>query len=216
MTDMENSVKKIMEREFSDDDFILAITHKSMGEPNNERWEFLGNAIFNMHLATVAYALRPELNPEEMTLICNNARSNKNLNRIGRENGLDKLIITGKSVKNEIGVEMVATAFEAVIGMLFEKSGIDAATRFIDELIIMDEENIERYKEEDPITELKKYLDKNGRCGFIEEITERKDDKTTFFDYVIHYGDKSGKGSGPSKKEAESEASRELLRMIKK
>lgn len=206
-----DSIKEILGMDYSAEDFSLSATHRSVGEPNNERWEFLGNAILNMHLATIVHGIRPELDPKEMTLICNNARSNENLNEIGRNKGLDEHIITGPSTKGKVEDDMVSTAFEAIIGMLFDRSGIEASNRFIDEFIIMDEKNIERYKEKDPITTLKEFRDKCGGCWKIEE---NKDEGASEFHHSISYDGKFAKGYGSSKKAAKMDASEKMLKQL--
>lgn len=216
MTKMKEKIMEIMGESYDDALFERAVTHSSKGTCNNERLEFLGNAILNMHLATIVHSIKPEIEPEEMTLICNNARSNDNLNQIGRSNSLDDLIITGLSAQGRVEDDMVSTAFEALIGMVFFTSGLDATTRFIDEFIPMCGKDIERYEKMNPITELKEFRDKHGGSWIIEETTEIKNDGPNKFHHSITYDGKSAKGSGTKKNEARKIASKNMLELLGK
>jgi dsRNA-specific ribonuclease len=66
----------------------LALTPKYLGEPNNERLEFLGNTILNMRLAEAVYDMDPMLTPGTMSQMCNYLRSDQVLVMVGKDGGL--------------------------------------------------------------------------------------------------------------------------------
>ena len=210
MTKMKEKIMEIMGESYDDALFERAVTHSSKGTCNNERFEFLGNAILNMHLANIVYALESELEPKEMTLICNNARSNENLNEIGLKNGLGDQIITGPSTKGKVEDDMVSTAFEAIIGMLFQKGGFDLSSNFIDEFIPINESTLIEYKKKDPISRLKEYGENNNIEIIILEDSNEIDGKINH-SIRIELFDLKSEGQGNTKVRARKSASKGML-----
>ena len=53
---------------FTDETLLqLALTHRSAGRPNNERLEFLGDALVNLIVAEILFDSRPRANEGELS-----------------------------------------------------------------------------------------------------------------------------------------------------
>lgn len=205
-------VIELMGSDYSEEDFQLTMTSKSQGAANNERLEFLGNAVLNMHLANKAFRSSSKLSPGEMSRACNHVRSDDFLNNVGREHGLDKLIRVGPSVKGgKVEDKMVSTAFEALIGMLYYKAGYDIAARFIDEYIDTADSKIKEYMVKDPVTRLKEHCEKNKIISVEKEEWMEPDGP---YKFTITINGHEGVGNGGSKRNAEREASEKILEFL--
>jgi ribonuclease-3 len=69
METIEEFVKDLLKTDRDGKVLARALTPKPSGDPNNERLEFLGNAVLNMRLAEAVYDMDPELTPGTMSLM---------------------------------------------------------------------------------------------------------------------------------------------------
>ena len=112
----------------------LALTHASVGTTktaNNERLEFLGDAVLGLVVCEQIFDRFPDLLEGEMTKIKSTVVSRHTCAIIAREMGLEKTLILGKGMRGELPSSLAAAALEAVIGAIFLDGGYDAARAFL-------------------------------------------------------------------------------------
>lgn len=194
----------------------LALKPKSAGSPNNERLEFLGNAVLNMRVAEAMFHRYPELDQGTMSLMCNYLRSNPVLVGLGREGGLAVMLADhNPGLEGKVTDRMVSTAFEAIVGALFENQGYAAASDFVDRFVMVEELVASSKSGKGPITDLKELADRKRDMVITHRTTERADGGIITFTHTTTVNGRPANGNGRTKKLAEAMAAAAALEAIR-
>lgn len=185
---------------------------------NNERLEFLGDAILDAVVADIVYKKFEGKREGFLTNTRSKIVQRETLNRVAVQIGLDKLIIytTRQSSHNSY---MCGNAFEALIGAIYLDRGYRACKKFMEERIInqyLDLEKISR-KEVNFKSKLIEWSQKN-KFSIEFSLTGQavdSDQNPTFDTLVLVEGIAAGTGKGYSKKESQQEAAHQTLTKIK-
>ena len=186
---------------------------------NNERLEFLGDAVLDTVVADILYHRFEGKREGFLTNTRSKIVSRETLNRVAEEIGLLGLVKfnTRQSAHNNY---MGGNAFEALIGAIYLDKGYEVCKQFIENRIIgkyIDVEKISR-KEVNFKSKLIEWSQKN-RMELSFVLLEQGYDEfnsPTFESEVIIEGIHAGRGKGYSKKESQQVAAQESLNMIKK
>lgn len=186
---------------------------------NNERLEFLGDAILDAVVADIVFKRFPNKDEGFLTNTRSKLVKRDTLDRVGRELGLDKLLISSsraQSQKNHI----LGNALEAFIGAVYLDQGYRKTYRFIENKII--EPHIDLNKVAIKDVNFKSQLlewSQKIRVRLDYEIVENFLDDNhnpVFQSQVLLNGLLAGVGIGHSKKESQQQASQLALKKIKK
>ncbi len=199
--------------------FEQAITHsscynerKQVRKSDNEKLEFLGDAILNTVVSVILYNKYKDRTEGFLS----NARSclvkRDTLTEIARAINLESHMVYGNG-HDLVPVEskVLSNMFEAIIGAVYLDSGIRAATRVIKRLFTeyLHEESLE---EKNPKNMLQEHSQK--KYGLLPRYRLTRKAKNGFTIYVYVGKDFKAKGTGKSKKEAEQQAARALLAQL--
>ena len=206
--------------------YKLALMHKSImrrnakGKPvNNERLEFLGDAILDAIVGDIVYRHFPGKREGFLTNTRSKLVQRDTLNRLAKEMGISKLILSnGRSSSHNS--YMGGNAFEALVGALYLDHGYNACMRFMEKRVLAEMINIDKvaYKEVNFKSKLIEWSQKN-RVKIDFEIVDEKSDEngSPIFNYcVILEGVKGCSGTGYSKKESQQKASKLTLERLRK
>lgn len=140
----------------------LAVTHRSFGQLNNERLEFLGDSVLNFVVAENLYNLFPAASEGELSRFRARFVRQETLAEIARHLGLGQFLNLGSGELRAGGSDrpsILADALEALIGAVYLDGGFecarDVALRLISPLIA-DWDSTESIK--DPKTQLQEAL----------------------------------------------------------
>lgn len=206
--------------------YKLALMHKSVmhrnkkGKPlNNERLEFLGDAILDATVGDIVYRHFPGKREGFLTNTRSKLVQRETLNRLADEMGISRLIMSsGRSSSHNSS--MGGNAFEALVGAIYLDRGYDACMRFIERRILGKMINIDRvaYKEVNFKSKLIEWCQKNRIKMRFELIKQEKDSQgnPVFKFAVVLETVKCSEGSGFSKKESQQLASKLTLERLKK
>lgn len=206
--------------------YQMALSHKSIhfknkkGKPvNNERLEFLGDAILDAIVGDIVYKHFPGKREGFLTNTQSKLVQRETLNKIAQEIGLSRLIYSsGRNFSHNS--YMAGNAFEALIGALYLDRGYNLCMRFMQEKILTKMVNIDTvaYKEVNFKSRLIEWAQKNKMTIAFNLLEQKKDDEgNPVFKYcVVIEGIKCNSASGFSKKESQQLASEETLEYIKK
>lgn len=115
---------------FADDSLLrLALTHRSAGRPNNERLEFLGDALVNLVVAELLFDARPRASEGELSRLRAQLVSEPALAERARELQLGEELKLGSGELKSGGFRrdsILADAFEAVVAAIYRDGGFDA------------------------------------------------------------------------------------------
>lgn len=194
----------------------LALTHRSYAyehgnQPNNERLEFLGDAVLGFVIAAEVFHTLTDLAEGELSKITNTVVSAKALAKVASSLGIGEFLRLGKGEEQTGGREkmnLLADAFEAIIGAAYVSHGLEAAEGIVRRFVcplLADPDSIRANA--DPKTTLQEFLQANGKKSHNYELThEGPDHERTFFAVLFVDGVEVARGTGRSKKAAEVEA----------
>lgn len=153
-----------------------ALTHRSAGSVNNERLEFLGDAVLNTVIAIDLFARRPEAPEGELSRLRASLVRGETLARIAREIGIGDCVRLGEGERKSGGFRrdsILADTVEAIIGAVYLDSDFDTAARFVLELFSSRLENLPSVEDlKDPKTRLQEFLQRRGEALPEYEVVE--------------------------------------------
>ena len=202
-----------------------ALMHKSIGRKekgrpvNNERLEFLGDAVLDAVVGHIVYSHFPGKREGFLTNTRSKLVSRETLGRLAKEMGvLDLVLSNGRNSSHNS--YMGGNAFEALVGAIYLDRGFDACMRFMEKKILKEVINIDKvaYKEVNFKSKLIEWGQKNRVKLEFGLISQEKDDNGSpkFAYEVVLEGIKGEKGEGYSKKEAQQMASKLTLQRLRK
>jgi ribonuclease III len=118
--------------------FAAALTHRSAAGPNNERLEFLGDAVLNLVVAGLLYRAYPQAAEGDLSRLRARLVSREPLAEVAAELALGELLQLGSGELKSGGFRresILADALEALWGALFLDGGLSAAEAAITRLL---------------------------------------------------------------------------------
>lgn len=117
--------------------FITALTHRSAGAKNNERLEFLGDAILGFVIAQKLYDAFPEADEGTLSRLRASLVNESSLADLARQHQLGDYLLLGSGELKSGGFRrdsILSDALEGIIGALFKDQGIAACQEWIGRL----------------------------------------------------------------------------------
>ena len=185
---------------------------------NNERLEFLGDAILDAIVADILY--KKFVNKKEGFLTSTRSRivQRDTLNKIAVELGLDKIIVS--STRNLAhNTNIYGDALEALIGAIYLDQGYRVAKHFVFETLIKEHINIDKVlkSEVDFKSRLIEWGQKN-KVDVLFEVTDSSYDaqnNPVFISCVKVANVEIGSGRGYSKKESHQKAAKVAIKKLR-
>ena len=204
--------------EFRDPTLLrLALTHPSMGREDNQRLEFLGDAVLQYLMSDYLYAEYPEEREGVLThyralLVCEAA-----LSQVAKKLGIGEALIMDKGEEFTGGREkpsVLCDAMEAVLAAVYLDGGMEAARGVVSRCWPAPGE-VHRPMQ-DSKGALQELLQKDGGEAPTYEITGRSgpEHSPVFEATVYRYGKELAKGTGKTKKQAEQDAAVNALKEL--
>jgi ribonuclease-3 len=212
----------LSEKTLNSDLFINSLTHRSASSNNNERLEFLGDAVLGLVIANHLYSSFK--NDQEGILSRKRSHLVKKdtLFRIAKKLSLSDLINIGEGEKKSGGKNsssILSDALEAIIGVVFLIDGYDAAKEFILKVYQEELENIPDDEElKDSKTKLQEFLQGKGFNLPKYETKEVLIEKDLHFETTCHVKELKieEKGVGKNKRLSQQTAASKVLNNINK
>lgn len=211
--------------EFENIDLLItALTHRSYVNEHkksvtehNERLEFLGDAV--LELSVTDYLFNNYSDPEGILTSWRAALvRTESIGAAGDALGYEPLVRMSRGEKQgstRARQQILANAFEAVIGAIYLERGYEAADTFIKKYIISKIDGIlESGSWRDPKSHLQEVSQRiDGHTPIYRVLEEVGPDHDKIFTLGVFVGDKlMGKGTGPSKQNAQQVAARAALK----
>lgn len=184
---------------------------------NNERLEFLGDAILDAIVADIVFKQFEYKKEGFLTNMRSKIVQRETLNKLAVELGIDKLIKT--SAKNTApNTHMYGNALEALIGAIYLDQGYRIAKRFVFERLIQEHLNIDTVAEQEANykSRLIEWSQKQKISVSFDLIDSFVDANNTpiFKTAVTILGEQAGLGTGYSKKESQQKAAKEAYNKL--
>jgi ribonuclease-3 len=215
-------LKQSLNYEFRDEDLLTqALTHRSAPGPNNERLEYLGDAVLDVVVSEATYRLRPDASEGVLSRIRSSLVKDTMLTELAVEIDLASHLVLGTGVKRGGGYSrssILGDALEAVFGAVYLDSGFDEARRVIETVYgerlraLPDSASLR-----DPKTQLQELLQARKLdlpAYRVENVTGKAHRQTFEVSCSIRALDASTIGRGTSRRQAEQDAAMKMLPLV--
>jgi ribonuclease-3 len=195
----------------------LALTHRSVGRPNNERLEFLGDALLGAVVAEMLYEAHPRASEGELSRLRAQLVNGQALAVLARELELGERLKLGPGELKSGGFRrdsILADAFEALVAAIYLDGGFPGCRDIVRSLFAQRVADLPR-SSKDAKTRLQEWLQARGLpLPVYELIGSQGDDHAKIFDVACSIAEPSSlrvHASGPSRRAAEQEAAEMVL-----
>ncbi len=214
--------------EFKNIDFLVeSLRHSSFVNENleldiqdNERLEFLGDAVLNLVVGHMLMQRYPELNEGDLSKMRANLVNESQLASIAQEMDIGSYLQLGKGEIQTKGWEkqsILADTFEAVIAAVYLDGGFDAAFKIIDShFSFLLDSGVMSSVNHDYKSQLQELVQmKQQKMPVYDVIHESGPDHDKTFRVRLNVGEIQAESDGKSKKAAEQNAARKGLKLLK-
>lgn len=202
--------------------YKLAFSHKSGSgdkpngiSQNNERLEYLGDAILGTVVAEYLFKKYPNADEGFLTKMRSKIVKRKSLNKIGEKMGLDLLLNDHNNTR--LSRSMMGNAVEALVGAVYLDRGYAVTQRFIIRRILrnyVDVHELETY-DDNYKSQLLEWCQKNGQTVSYKLVARYKFEKRDRFKVaVLIDGNKVAMADDFNKKSAEQFASEKAMQTL--
>ncbi len=206
---------------FSDQSLLeLALTHRSAGRPNNERLEFLGDALVNLVVAEMLFDARPRASEGELSRLRAQLVSEPALAERARELCLGDALHLGTGELKSGGFRrdsILADAFEALVAAIHRDGGYAACREWL-RAVFADALAEVGPPRKDPKTRLQEWLQGHGLpLPQYELLAEHGEEHERRFDVACLVEQPRAarfEGSGTSRRAAEQMAAEAALAFL--
>lgn len=222
MSESLRQLEKGVDYRFTDVDIALqALTHRSANRQNNERLEFLGDAILGFLIADELSRRFPEAPEGELSRMRARLVNQQSLADIATRLGIGGLLILGPGELKSGGrqrASMLADAMEAVLGAIYVDGGLDACRHTMVRLFegqFLTHISTELHK--DPKTRLQEIMQARGlTLPRYEVVTIEGTDHQQTFVVSCHIAllRQATVGRGSNRRLAEQDAAEQALRAL--
>lgn len=201
--------------------FAAALTHRSATGANNERLEFLGDAVLNLLIAERLFRDLPRADEGSLSRLRATLVSTGPLAAVASEVNLGEELVLGSGELKTGGFRresILADAVEGVLGAVFLDGGLDAARAVIERLFATRIASLPDAEElKDPKTRLQELLQSRG-LGLPQYVTDRVEGEphlqTFWVSCAIEQPALSAQGTGSSRRRAEQAAAEAILAQL--
>lgn len=204
---------------------VLALTHSSFSNEskgkkkiNNERLEYLGDAVLELSVSDFLYHAYPNKNEGELTKVRSSLVCERTLSVCARELSLGKHLRLSKGENMTGGRDrdsILSDAFEALIGAIYLDGGMEEARTFIHKFLLHDVEEKTLFYDAKTILQEMVQADTKEKLSY-RLIKEEGPDHCKEFTVETWIGDKPvATGVGKTKKAAEQMAAYKTILLRK-
>lgn len=194
--------------------------HRFSQQQDNERLEFLGDAVLELTVSEYLYQLFPNRPEGELTKLRAAIVCEPSLVKFAESLEFGQYVLLGKGEELTGGrtrPALLADVFESFVGALYLDQGLEAARSFLQTYVFPQVESGGNLQMSDFKTELQE-LTQHHNMGALEyRIVEERGPahEREFVSEVYMGNERVGRGSGRSKKEAEQQAAAVALKQLK-
>lgn len=209
--------KKLYERVFTHRSFL---NESSDALESNERLEFLGDSILSFIVSSYIFEHYPHLKEGELTSLRSVLTNTQTLYKFAASLDLGKQLQVSRGEESTGGrtnKTILANTFEALLGGIFIDLGLEAATKFVTDVIIahMDEVVSDQGLKDAKSMLQERTQEVNKMSPLYKIVNEEGPDHAKIYTAGVFLNNKLlAEGSGHSKQEAEKNAATNALKVV--
>ena len=192
-----------------------ALTHSSKSKNNNERLEYLGDAVINLAISDYLIKNFTDLDEGSLSILRSNLVSRATLSKVASQLGLESYLKIGKSLLNQENkkISIYGNAFEAIIGGIYLDKDFSQAASVVINLLEQEIESLKKNKTKDKKTLLQEELQQRKVDLPVYKLNYENDES---FNVICEVQELNllSEGQGKNKKEAEQNAAANLLEKL--
>ncbi|WP_400247165.1 ribonuclease III [Niallia sp. JL1B1071] len=210
--------EKLLKQAFTHSSYVNE--HRRKPHEDNERLEFLGDAVLELTVSKFLFKKFPMMSEGELTKLRAAIVCEPSLVSFANELSFGNYVLLGKGEEMTGGrtrPALLADVFEAFIGALYLDQGLDSVVAFLEEVIFPKINNGAFSHVMDYKSQLQEYVQRDA-VGTIEYkilLEKGPAHNREFISQVFLNNRELGTGMGRSKKEAEQQAAQKSLLMLK-
>lgn len=199
---------------------VRALTHRSVGPNNNERMEFLGDALLDVIIAEHLLEVFPAAREGELSRLRSTLVKKESLARIARSVNLGQFLVLGPGEMKTGGhrrESILADALEALICAVYLDGGVEASRDMVMHCFRHALEEVERGDAlKDPKSRLQEFLQRHNRPLPNYEMHELSAGEQHLFavDCFVDGMEEPTRGHGRSRRMAEQAAAARALERL--
>lgn len=211
--------RELLEQALTHSSYVNEMRARGQVIPDNERLEFLGDAVLQLAVSEFLFRAFPHMSEGEMTKLRASIVCEATLVTLAESLRFGEYIRLGKGEELTGGrarPSLLADAFEAVVGALYLDQGYDAVVSLLERLIFPRVRNGEFFYNNDYKSRLQEEVQRRNLGTLQYNIAaERGPAHHREFVSEVFLGDRLlGVGQGRSKKEAEQQAAAQALEKL--
>ncbi len=202
--------------------FNQALTHRSASKKNNERLEFLGDAVLDFVVSEKLFILRPNASEGDLSKLRSFLVKEATLADIALELGLGEHLILGSGELKAGGYRresILSDALEAIFGAVFLDQGFNAARKVINHLYSRHYSELPELCDlRDPKTKLQEWLQERKMPLPNYELSQviGKNHEQRFLVNCFISGESiSTQGKSTTRRKAEQKAAQKMVKLLK-
>lgn len=199
-----------------------ALSHRSVGTPNNERLEFLGDAVLGMVIAHGLFQRFPEVHEGQLSRMRSTLVKGERLAQIAQDLKLGEVIVLGPGELRSGGhrrASILADALEALLGAIYLEAGFEKAQEVIEKLY---HQKFNDSLIQQEIVDHKSFLQEFCQSKKIAlphyqvlKVTGEIHDQHFLVSCDVAVSSESTKGEGPTRRKAEQAAAAAMIESLK-
>jgi ribonuclease-3 len=217
----ETWLKESLDYEFADARLLaLALTHRSAPGDNNERLEFLGDAVLDFVISEVVFRTHPQAPEGDLSRLRASLVNDVALAEIAAHLGLGEHLYLGSGERKSGGHRrdsILADALEAIFGAVYLDAGFDAAREVIEHVYgkrLHEFPDVDDLR--DPKTRLQEWMQAR-QMGLPDyellQVTGKAHQQT--FKVSCKVGETASTGDGTTRRNAEQQAAELMLGQLR-
>lgn len=209
--------KRLLEQAFTHSSYVNE--NRNLGIEDNERLEFLGDAVLELTVSRFLFLTFPEMSEGEMTKLRASIVCEESLVRFAQALDFSDLVLLGKGEEMTGGRHrpaLLADAFESFVGALYLDTDVDTVYRFLEAYVFPELDkgtftNVKDYK-----SRLQERVQEQDLGELSYSIVNERGPahNREFVSHVCLNRKELGTGSGRTKKEAEQQAAAQALNRL--
>lgn len=224
----QNTLEKQILYRFADPSILHhALTHSSYAnemrmnkENNNERLEFLGDAVLELVTSEYVYKEYKNLSEGDLTKLRASIVCEQTLSTCARDLNMGYYLLLGKGEDasgGRVRESILSDALEAVIGAIYLDGGFTNAKEFIQNFILSNVKGKELFFDSKTILQEIIQNENNKQKIRYKLLSEEGPDHNKIFTTAVYVGNEQiGSGTGRTKKAAEQEAASQAIQKLQK
>lgn len=218
----ETWLKKTLDYQFDDVRLLQqALTHRSASGDNNERLEFLGDAVLDFVISDFVFRAHANAQEGDLSRLRSSLVKDTLLAELASELGIGEHLILGSGERKTGGhrrESILADALEALFGAVYLDAGIEAARKIVERALADRLHDLPAAADlRDPKTRLQEWLQARG-LGLPEydlvKVSGKAHQQQFDVTCTVNNGAAQTDGSGTTRRNAEQESAQKMLKEL--